>query len=60
MERQLFTPEETADILSVGRTRVYQLIQQGSLESIKIGRSRRISRAALALYLDWITNSVDR
>jgi excisionase family DNA binding protein len=38
----LLTPEEAAAMLSVGRTRVYELIANGELAAIRIGRSRRI------------------
>jgi excisionase family DNA binding protein len=38
----LLTPEEAAVMLSVGRTRVYELIANGELAAVRIGRSRRI------------------
>lgn len=43
----LLTPEETAKRLSVSRSSVYELISNGSLESVTIGRSRRIPSAGL-------------
>lgn len=42
MERVLLTAEEVADSLSIGRCKVYDLIRTGELQSIKIGRLRRI------------------
>ena len=33
MERLLLTAEETAEILSIGRTKVYELMRLGMLES---------------------------
>ncbi len=45
--RILLTPEEVAKRLSVGRTTVYELIGSGQLESVTIGRSRRIPTDAL-------------
>ncbi|WP_420120783.1 helix-turn-helix domain-containing protein [Nakamurella sp.] len=42
MERTLLTAEEAAESLKVGRCKVYDLIRSGELESIKIGRLRRI------------------
>ena len=42
MERVLLTAEEAAESLHVGRCKVYDLIRTGELESIKIGRLRRI------------------
>ena len=47
MERVLLTPEDAAQALSVGRTRVYELIATGALRSVKVGRSRRIPRDAI-------------
>ena len=38
----LLTAEEAAESLKVGRCKVYDLIRSGELESIKIGRLRRI------------------
>jgi excisionase family DNA binding protein len=42
MERVLLTAEEAADSLKIGRCKVYDLIRTGELESVKIGRLRRI------------------
>lgn len=42
MERQLLTAEEVAEVLNIGRTRVFELIYSGQLRSIKIGRLRRV------------------
>lgn len=48
----LLTPEEAADRLSLGRTKVYQLITSGALKSVRIGKSRRIPTAALLDLVD--------
>ena len=40
----LFTVIEVAEILQVSRTKVYELIYAGSLQSVKIGACRRIRR----------------
>ena len=50
-DRLAYRPEEAADLLGVGRDRIYALIASGELESIKMGQSRRISRAALERYI---------
>ena len=47
----LFTPEETARLLMVGRQKVYNLISMGVLRSVKVGASRRISARALSDYV---------
>ena len=48
----LLTPEETASRLSIGRTVVYKLIANGSLESVTIGNSRRIPTDCLKKFVD--------
>ena len=47
----LFTPEEAARFLRVGRHRVFDLIRQRELRSVKVGGSRRISARALVDYV---------
>lgn len=47
LPRLLLTPEEAAHVLGIGRTKVYRLLADGVLPSIRIGGSRRISMAAL-------------
>lgn len=51
-ERILLTPERAAERLDIGRTTVYGLIDSGELESVKIGRSRRIPADALIAYVE--------
>ena len=43
----LLTVREVADRLGCGRTLVYELISSGELETIKLGRLRRVPVAAL-------------
>lgn len=47
----LLTPEAAAAQLSCGRTYVFGLIASGELESVKIGRLRRIPAVAIAEYV---------
>jgi excisionase family DNA binding protein len=47
----LLTPEQAATCLAICRTKVYELLRQGELESVRIGSSRRIPTAALAEYV---------
>jgi excisionase family DNA binding protein len=51
--QHLLTVEETADVLHLGRDKIYYLMRTGQLRSIKIGKSRRISRS-------WITEFIER
>jgi len=47
----LLTVEETAAQLRIARRRVFEMIRDGSLPSVKIGRSRRIRSTDLAAYV---------
>jgi len=47
----LLTPERAAERLDLGRTKVYELMASGELESVRIGRSRRIPADALVAYV---------
>ena len=51
MEKLLLTPEEVARVLSIGRSKVYELISNGELESLRIGASRRISVRAVERFI---------
>ncbi|WP_250289509.1 helix-turn-helix domain-containing protein [Frankia sp. CiP1_Cm_nod1] len=52
MNKLLLTAAEAAAVLGVGRSTVYELMAAGQIESVRIGRSRRIPRAALVAYVD--------
>jgi excisionase family DNA binding protein len=51
MTKLLLTPAEAAELLAVSRSTVYELLAAGVLESVHIGRSRRIPRDALDAYV---------
>jgi excisionase family DNA binding protein len=44
----LFTPTEAARALGIGRSKLYDLLQSGILESVHIGACRRIPTDALS------------
>ena len=48
----LFTVEQVAQILGIGRSTVFQLIKNEQIESIRLGRSRRIPVDAMQNYVD--------
>ena len=52
MDKLLLTPEEAAERLSVGRSRIFELISTGRLRSVRIGASRRIPAAALTDFVN--------
>lgn len=51
MDALLFTAEEAAEILKISRCKVYDLLRNQDLRSVKIGGSRRIPRASLEEYV---------
>jgi excisionase family DNA binding protein len=48
---QAFTVEQVAEMLHVGRDKVYYLLRTGQLRSIKIGKLRRITEQQLAEFV---------
>lgn len=48
MRMQAYTVEQVAEMLSIGRDKVYFLLRTGQLKSIKIGKLRRITDQHLA------------
>jgi excisionase family DNA binding protein len=46
-EKLAYTVEETAELLSLSRAHIYRLLDQKELNSIQIGRSRRITHSQL-------------
>lgn len=59
MDKLLLTPEEAGNVLSVGRTVVYELMARGWLESVTIGRSRRIPSDALTKFVELLRHGFD-
>lgn len=47
LTKLLLTPEEAAQVLGIGRTKVYELMLSNALESVKIGASRRVPADSL-------------
>lgn len=47
----LFTVEETAEILTISRWKVFDLIRVRELRSVKIGGLRRVPRSAIDEYI---------
>jgi excisionase family DNA binding protein len=52
----LLTPQEAAELLAVGRTTLYGLLQSGELTSVRIGACRRIPYDALRAFVDGLTS----
>jgi excisionase family DNA binding protein len=47
----LFTTSQTAEIMNISRTKVYELMNKGELDSLRIGRSRRISTNQIETFI---------
>lgn len=52
VEKLMLRPAEVAAALSIGRTTCYALIASGEIPSRKIGRSLRVSTAALKAWAE--------
>jgi excisionase family DNA binding protein len=52
MDQMLLRPEEVAECLNIGRSKVYELMRAGATESVRIGTCRRVSRTALERYVE--------
>ena len=52
MDKLLITPVEAAQTLGIGRSKVYQLLQTGQLQSVHIGSCRRVPVEAVHAFLD--------
>jgi excisionase family DNA binding protein len=51
MKKILLAPGEAAVLLGIGKTKLYELLAAGEIESVLIGRCRRIPRPALDDYV---------
>ena len=49
--RTLLSVEAAATQLSIGRTTMYALIKTGAIESVRVGRLRRVPASALTDYV---------
>ena len=51
MERLLIKPKEAAEALCLGRTKIYELIADGTIPAVRIGKSIRVPVKEL---LEWV------
>jgi len=54
---RLYTPAEAAEALGISRSKLYQLLAAGRLESIRIGACRRIPVDALEQFIGSLDGS---
>jgi len=51
MEKLLLRPTEAAEVISLGRSKIYDLIAKGIIPSIRIGKSVRVPADGLR---EWV------
>ena len=59
MDKLLLSIPEACEKLSIGRTKLRELLAQGDLPSVHIGRSVRIAQADLERYVEQLTEPDD-
>lgn len=52
MEKLLLTIDEAAELVGLGRSKLYELVRTGQIDSVKIGRARRVHIAAVRAFVD--------
>jgi excisionase family DNA binding protein len=58
MDKLLLTPDEAARVVGISRSKLYELLAGEQIESVHIGRCRRVPAAALAAYVDRLREPV--
>jgi excisionase family DNA binding protein len=51
-DRLLLSVEEAGEVIGVGRSTMYELLRAGEVESVRIGRCRRVPYSVLVAYVD--------
>ena len=59
LSRLLLTVEEAADRIGICRSNMFKLIRQGDVKSVKVGRLRRVTPAALEDYVRQLSTPAD-
>ena len=52
MEKLLLRPTEAAELIGIGRSHVYALIKDGTLPSVKLGKSLRVPTDRLRQWVE--------
>ncbi|WP_188188902.1 helix-turn-helix domain-containing protein [Nonomuraea sp. SYSU D8015] len=52
MDKLLYRPKEAAQVLSISRSALYELLRANKIRSVKDGKFRFITARALAEYVD--------
>ncbi|MGH8890028.1 MAG: helix-turn-helix domain-containing protein [Acidothermaceae bacterium] len=59
MDKLLLTPREAADVLGIGRSKLYELLRAGTVPSVRIGACRRIAALDLENLVDKLRTADD-
>jgi len=59
MDKLLLTPREAAEVLGIGRSKLYELLQAGQIPSVRIGKCRRIPATALRELVEKLSCDAD-
>jgi excisionase family DNA binding protein len=57
VDKELLRVDEAAAVLSLGRSKTYQLMDAGELQTVKIGRAVRITAASVREYVSRQVNA---
>lgn len=52
VDKRCLSVDETATALGLGRTKIYELIREGRLKSVKVGRRRLVPAVAVDEFLE--------
>jgi len=52
MERLLLRPQEAAELMGIGRSKVYELLSDGTLPSVRVGHSVRVPLEGLRQWVE--------
>lgn len=55
MDKLVYSTKEVAQLLSIGMNKVYELLQQNKIPSVKVGKKYIIPRKA---FENWLNNCV--
>jgi excisionase family DNA binding protein len=58
-DQLLLTIEQAAHRLAIGRTKLLELITAGHIETVHIGRARRVVATSVANYYEQLRTTVD-
>jgi excisionase family DNA binding protein len=52
VEKYLLTIPETAEAIGLGRSKVYELVSAGEIETVRIGKAHRVPRDAIERFVE--------